>query len=141
MKKRNFFTIWVLCALFWGVACNTQTAKTEYRGRIITLTDSTLRTGKVDTLNFGRLYSGEECVLNFWLENKSSQPLLIQSYDRTCGCTELDFKREPIKPNTAQRLSVSLDSRGLYGWQLKVIDLRFATQNQKLRLLIHADIY
>ncbi len=110
------------------------------KGRIITLTDAILDTGGTDTVRFGHLRSGEIAVERMWVANESARPVVILAYDRSCGCTRLEFESKPITPGDAQRVSLYFDSRGERGWQLKTLDIRFAGAAKPLRLFVEAEV-
>ena len=121
-------------------ACGARQVKTERKGRIITLTDTILDTGGTDTVRFGRLGSGEIAQLRIWLANDASRPVAVASYRRSCGCTSLEFDSQPIAPGDARQVTLTFDSRGEWGWQLKTLDISLAGAQQPLRLLVEADI-
>ena len=121
-------------------ACGARQVKTERKGRIITLTDTILDTGGTDTVRFGRLGSGEIAVLRLWLANDASRPVAVASYRRSCGCTTLEFDAQPIAPGDARQVTLTFDSRGERGWQLKALDITLAGGQRPLRLLVEADI-
>lgn len=121
-------------------ACGSRPAGTERKGRIIALTDAMLDAGGTDTVRFGRMGSGEIAVLKLWLANDSSRPVIITSYDRSCGCTTLEYDAEPIAPGGAQRLGLRFDSRGERGWQLKTVDIRLSGARRPLRLVVEAEV-
>ena len=121
-------------------ACGARQVKTERKGRIITLTDKILDTGGTDTVRFGRLGSGEIAQLRIWLANDASRPVAVASYRRSCGCTSLEFDSQPIAPGDARQVTLTFDSRGEWGWQLKTLDISLAGAQQPLRLLVEADI-
>ena len=121
-------------------ACGARQVKTERKGRIITLTDTILDTGGTDTVRFGRLGSGEIAVLRLWLANDASRPVAVASYRRSCGCTTLEFDAQPIAPGDARQVTLTFDSRGERGWQLKALDITLAGGQRPLRLFVEADI-
>ena len=121
-------------------ACGARQVKTERKGRIIALTDSILTTGGTDTVRFGRLGSGEIAVLRLWLANDASRPVAVASYRRSCGCTTLEFDAQPIAPGDARQVTLTFDSRGERGWQLKALDITLAGGQRPLRLFVEADI-
>ena len=121
-------------------ACGARQVKTERKGRIITLTDKILDTGGTDTVRFGRLGSGEIAVLRLWLANDASRPVAVASYRRSCGCTTLEFDAQPIAPGDARQVTLTFDSRGERGWQLKALDITLAGGQRPLRLFVEADI-
>ena len=121
----RMLAILALAAL--AVGCGTSPRAVERKGRIISLTDSILTTGGTDTVRFGRLGSGEIAVA-------------VASYRRSCGCTTLEFDAQPIAPGDARQVTLTFDSRGERGWQLKALDITLAGGQRPLRLFVEADI-
>lgn len=113
---------------------------TAPRGRIIEISDRTLAEGGTDTIRFGRLHSGEIAVMRFHLLNASSRPTAVVAGERSCGCTTLEAEARPIAPGQSRECSLTFDSRGEYGWQLKLIDVTLAGGRKPLRLFIEADV-
>lgn len=121
-------------------ACGPRQVKSERKGQIITLTDRILDTGGTDTVRFGRLRSGEIAVLRLWLANQAERPVAVTGYERSCGCTTLEFDTQPITPKDAQQVSLTFDARGEWGWQLKTLDVTLAGGRKPLRLFIEAEV-
>ena len=135
-----FRALAILVPALLTAACGTRPQTTERKGRIIALTDSILTAGGTDTVRFGRLGSGEIAQLRIWLANDASRPVAVASYRRGCGCTSLEFDSQPIAPGDARQVTLTFDSRGEWGWQLKTLDISLAGAQQPLRLLVEADI-
>ena len=133
-----FRALVILVPAVLTAACGTRPQATERKGRIITLTDSILTTGGTDTVRFGRLGSGEIAQLR--LANDASRPVAVTSYRRSCGCTPLEFDSQPVAPGDAQQVTLTFDSRGEWGWQLKTLDISLAGASHPLRLFIEADV-
>ena len=121
-------------------ACGARQHKTERKGRIITLTDTILDTGGTDTVRFGRLHSGETAVLRLWLANEAVRPVAVTKYERSCGCTTFKYVNQPIKPGEAQQVTLTFDTRGERGWQLKTLDITLAGARKPLRLFVEAEV-
>lgn len=121
-------------------ACGSRQAATERKGRVITLADTFPVTGGTDTVRFGHLHPGEVAVLRLWIANEGAKPVAITGYDRSCGCTALEYDAQPITPGAAQQVALSFDTRGERGWQLKTLDITFAGARKPLRLLIEAEV-
>ena len=121
-------------------ACGARQHKTERKGRIITLTDTILDTGGTDTVRFGRLHSGETAVLRLWLANEAVRPVAVTKYERSCRCTTLEYVNQPIKPGEAQQVTLTFDTRGERGWQLKTLDITLAGARKPLRLFVEAEV-
>ena len=135
-----FRALVILVPAVLTAACGIRPQAPERKGRIITLTDSSLTTGGTDTVRFGRLGSGEIAQLRLWLANDASRPVAVTSYRRSCGCTTLEFDSQPVAPGDAQQVTLTFDSRGEWGWQLKTLDISLAGASHPLRLFIEADV-
>lgn len=109
-------------------------------GREVTVTDSLLARGGSDTLRFGRLREGERARLQLRLKNGSGRPMVVLQHELTCGCILLDYRRQPVLPDSALAVTVDFDTRGLYGWQLKLFRLRLNGMEEPLRIYVEADI-
>ena len=44
------------------------------------------------------------------LTNVGDGPLVVQAVTTTCGCTEVDFSSEPVRPGQQRELTVSYDA-------------------------------
>ncbi|MDE5691264.1 MAG: DUF1573 domain-containing protein [Alistipes sp.] len=130
----------ILCSLFLLAACMSRPAQVAPKGHTVVLTDSVLQCGGRDTVRFGRLHSGETVVSRLWFENRSSQPVVMVSVARSCGCTALSFDAAPILPGEARAVEFSFDSRGEFGWQFRSLDLFFAGFSQPFRFFAEADV-
>lgn len=110
-------------------------------GRIVVLADSIDRTESADTLRFGRLGSGEIAVGRFTLHNATPHPLRIVSYERSCGCLSLDFDDQPIMPDGKRPVTLTFDTRGEWGWQFKLVEIRFDALPRPTRIYIEAELH
>ena len=146
--RRLAVTLLPFVFMYASVACTSRTAQSPIRkplteiekGRIIRLTDRTMETGGSDTVRFGHLRSGEIAVLQLWIANCTARPLVLADYRRSCGCTTLEFDNQPIRPNEAQSVTLTFDSRGERGWQLKTLDLLPTGAERPFRLVVEADV-
>ncbi|OUN59177.1 DUF1573 domain-containing protein [Alistipes sp. An66] len=133
----------LLTAVVAGLAaCKPRTAARQLppAGRIIALTDSVLRNGGSDTIRFGHLGSGEIALSRLRIENRTEKPVVVTSYRTSCGCTSLEFDKQPVPPGGTLPVEITFDSRGEHGWQLKSVELLIAGAPRTFRLLVEADI-
>lgn len=131
----------VLCGIvFFVCACVSRPAAVERKGRVIALTDSLLECGGRDTVRLGRLHSGEIAVSRLWIANRVSRPVVISSFDRSCGCVDFAFEESPLLPGEIREFSLSFDSRGSQGWQFKNLNLHFSDSSRPLRLFIDVEV-
>lgn len=86
------------------------------------------------------MHTGEVAVLPLLLANESEQPLVLVRYDRTCGCTTLEYENQPIKASEVLPAKISFDARGMEGWQFKVLTLHFAGRTEPFRLYVEAEV-
>ncbi len=131
--------LWAFAACTGG-STNSVPQHSARHGQQIEITDSLLACGGADTVRFGRMHEGEIAVKRIWLVNRTATPVVPLDYDRTCGCTTLDFDRRPIRPDSAARVEIRFDSRGEWGWQMKRVDVKLSGQRQPFRLYVEADI-
>lgn len=134
----------LLCALLllFTLGCAPRTPKVETtpapRGKEVVITDSLLVCGGSDTLRLGRLGSGEQALVRFSLRNQSTVPLVILSHELTCGCIELHYENKPVAVGGYLPVEMQFDSRGLYGWQLKLFYLRLHGSDHPLKCYVEA---
>lgn len=109
-------------------------------GRIVTVSDTILVAGGTDTVRFGRMRSGEIAVKPLLLHNTTQYPLTISSYVRSCGCTTLEYENQPLVPGEKRPLTLTFDSRGERGWQLKTVEISFGDGKRPLKLYVEAEV-
>lgn len=57
--------------------------------------------------NFGQLSLNQQRTHTFLLKNTGHVPLVIQDVLTTCGCTQVEYDREPIRPGKTLQLVVT----------------------------------
>ncbi len=115
-------------------------ADLPFGGRSIVLTDSMLACGGVDTIRFGRLHEGVLARRQVELRNDTQRPLVIRQWEASCGCVTTEYENQPLAPGTSRRMAVLFDARGEWGWQMKLLTLRFAGCEAPLKLYIEAEV-
>jgi len=118
-------------------ASNTSATAPLSSARVVVLADTLLA---ADTLRLGRLHEGEQVRLPLALENRSSRPVAIAAVKSGCGCLDLEVAPEPIRPGDRAAAVLKFDARGLWGWQLKVLELRFAGAQPVRRIFVEAQV-
>ncbi len=130
----------VITAIALTVACAEQQTKVEYDSQMVELSDSLLTTGVTDTLHFGRMRSGEIAVKTLAIKNSTSEPLVILRHETTCHCATITYTKQPLMPNEQSQIRFEFDSRGAYGWQMKLANFYIAGAEHPLRVFIEAEI-
>lgn len=108
-------------------------------GKVVVITDSLLLQRATDTLRLGRMHTGEQLSYRFWLHNQTSSPQVVLGHEITCGCIALHYENKPVMPNEYLPVELRFDSRGLYGWQLKLFRLQLHKAAAPLTLYVEAE--
>lgn len=109
-------------------------------GKMVVITDSLLLSGGSDTLRVGRLHSGEQARLTLHLKNQTQEPMVLLGEELTCGCIHLSYENKPVMMGGYLPLQVDFDSRGLWGWQLKLFYLHLHGAREPLKIYLEAEL-
>ncbi|MBE0663515.1 MAG: DUF1573 domain-containing protein [Bacteroidales bacterium] len=90
--------------------------------------------------DFGRIIQGEQVSFGFKFKNSGDAMLLISSVSSSCGCTVASFPDKPMRPGEEGVITVSFDSRGRRGSQVKTVTLMANTQPNTKQLSVQANI-
>lgn len=89
--------------------------------------------------NFGLLQSGEIVVYTFEFKNTGKNNLIIEDIDSDCGCVNARIPKETLLPGETGIVEIEFDSSGLWGKQLKTIEVVANTKKPK-QLAIFAEV-
>ncbi len=133
--------VWLLVVLSMVVAsCGKSGKNSTFVGHVIPITDSLMHSTIVDTVRFGRLSEGEIAVKQLSIRNETSTPLVVGAHKTTCGCVRLDYKRAPFLAGESLPVEMLFDSRGEYGWQMKLVTLYIGDDATPLKIYIEAEV-
>jgi len=90
--------------------------------------------------DFGEIMEGERVLCYFSYENRGDEPLLIQSVEASCGCTIVDWSKDPLPPGEVEQLQVMFDASGRSGTQIKVVTVRSNASNGRVELILRANV-
>lgn len=93
-----------------------------------------------DIHDFGRLIAGENIKYSFKFTNTGNADLIISGCDASCGCTIADYPRGHIAPGESGYVTVSFQSAGMSGKQMKEVTVVSNTQPARTRLRIVAEV-
>lgn len=88
---------------------------------------------------FGRIKSGEIVVFTFVFTNTGKNDLIIESVVSDCACVKAKFPKTPVKPGQKGFIEVEFNSSGLYGKQLKSVEIQSNCSEPK-HLVIFAEV-
>lgn len=89
--------------------------------------------------DFGTLTAGEIVVVDFVFENRGSNFLKIEKAESDCGCVNAKIPDAPIKPGDKGRIEVQFDTSGLFGNNLKSIEI-YSNSKEPKHLVIFAEV-
>lgn len=146
----DFKRIVILSALVTAaVACGrspkvTDTTRAEVSfapSMTVALSDSLLHAGQTsDTIDMGRIRAGEIVRRDLLIRNADSKPFVILSVTTSCGCTTVDFAKEPVMPGKEVPFSFEFDSKGFNGYQLKHITISTSIAAQPFTLVAAGEV-
>jgi hypothetical protein len=79
----------------------------------------TTMTFEHDTYDFGVIKQGDKVKHEFYFTNTGSNVLVIENVKPTCGCTAVDWTKDPVPPGGRGRIDAQFNSAGKMGDQLK----------------------
>lgn len=82
---------WMALLAMLGLGCS------ETKDKIAAARLTTIRVEEKE-YNFGKLRKGDSIDHAFMVENTGSNPLIIKMVKASCGCTTVDWTRQPILP-------------------------------------------
>jgi hypothetical protein len=133
----------ILVALF-VVSCGgspKQIRATGGEGTVFDLSTRILENGRDTTISIGKMSAGEVIRYDAWLRNVDTIPLVITEVDTSCGCTSVEYDKQPIQPNQKAHFSFQFDSRGqMSGRQVKYIDIHTSASKNRYTIIISAEV-
>jgi hypothetical protein len=137
---RELRIIFFCFSLFTLVACGgPQTTKTV--GGTVFDISSEIIASRGDTLiDIGKIRAGEVVRYDARLRNIGDEPLAITKVGTSCGCTSVEYDKEPVAPGGTANFSFSFDSRGFWGMQLKLIEIYTSAADHPYRLQVRSEI-
>ena len=90
--------------------------------------------------DFGKIIQGEQVSYTYKFKNTGNAPLIISAVEKTCGCTDTKFPKEPVKPGGEGSISITYDSKGHKGFQNKRIIVKANTNPSETILKFKAQV-
>ena len=76
-----------------------------------------------DTYDFGKIKQGDKVKHEFYFTNTGPHVLVIENVKPTCGCTAVDWTKDPVPPGGRGRIEAQFNSAGKMGAQLKHVTI------------------
>ena len=101
----------------------------------ITVGNSTKVSVNQTTIDFGSFPESEKQERSFVLTNTGNQLLVIQDVTTSCGCTKVEYSKEPVRPGASLELKVIYEAEKAEFFN-KVITVYCNANNSPLRLTV-----
>jgi hypothetical protein len=102
--------------------------------------DSTVLYFEKKLHDFGLVGSDEEIACRFGFSNTGDAPLIIQDVVAGCGCTDVKYPTEPVRPGDSGAIEVTFNTRGKNGHQRQVVKVISNGSVKPTELIIRAQI-
>ncbi len=89
--------------------------------------------------DFGLIKAGEILTFSFQFTNPGEADLIINKAETDCGCIEATNTKKTILPGEKGIIEVKFNSAGLFGKQLKTIEIQSNSKEPK-HLIIFAEV-
>ncbi|PLW98034.1 MAG: hypothetical protein C0593_06715 [Marinilabiliales bacterium] len=149
MIMKHYLILLLLAVLIFGVGCGNN-KKDSLPADIVTINKSADPDNiekkeprivfEKDTHDFGRVVQGEKVTYGFKFKNEGNKDLLIVKVNATCGCTVIDYPRDPIAPGAEGVLHVTFNSTAKKGLQNKKVTVMANTQPSNTYLWVKANV-
>lgn len=90
--------------------------------------------------DFGKIKQGETVKHVFEFTNTGTNPLILENVKPSCGCTALDWPKEPIAPGKTGKIEAQFNSTGKMGPQIKQITITLNTEEHLERLTFTGEV-
>lgn len=95
----------------------------------------------VDTINFGRVRSGERLSRTFAIKNSSTEmPMVILTTETSCGCLWLDYPKESISAGSSAVVEMNFDSSGYTYFVPRAFYIYTSLSEKGKKLVVMADV-
>ncbi|NCD41440.1 MAG: DUF1573 domain-containing protein [Bacteroidia bacterium] len=143
--------LFLLIGLAFAVmACNSSGNQKELPGDVVNIPlsgdEKNSPTGMPEivfetlTHDFGRVVQGEKVTFAYKFKNAGNKDLLIVKISASCGCTVVDYPRDPIPPGENGILYITFNSTAKKGYQNKQVTVMANTQPSNTVLWVKANV-
>lgn len=93
-----------------------------------------------DTYDFGKIKQGDKVKHEFVFTNTGTNPLILENVKPSCGCTAIDWPKDPIPPGGKGKIDAQFNSAGKMGEQVKYITIVYNGNPKIARLSFTGEI-
>jgi Protein of unknown function (DUF1573) len=92
-----------------------------------------------EKINLGQIKQGNPTTAKFVVTNISSEPLIIEQANPTCGCTVSDYTKEPIAPGKTGYINATYNAASP-GHFDKTLTVKYAGIDQPQSIMITGEV-
>jgi len=92
-----------------------------------------------ETIDFGKIKQGVPQKGTFTVTNISSEPLIIEQANPTCGCTISDYTKEPIAPGKSGVINATYNAAAMGHFE-KHLTVKFAGIDEMKSITFTGDV-
>jgi hypothetical protein len=92
-----------------------------------------------ETIDFGKIKQGVPQKGTFTVTNTSSEPLIIEQANPTCGCTISDYTKEPIAPGKSGVINATYNAAAMGHFE-KHLTVKFAGVDEIKSITFTGDV-
>ena len=93
-----------------------------------------------DTYDFGKIIQGDVVKHKFIIKNTGMNNLVLENVKPSCGCTAIDWPKEPIAPGATAEIEAQFSSVGKIGPQHKNITITYNGAHRIVYLTFTGDV-
>lgn len=139
MKTRIIFTAVIILMFLTQLSAQTQATSASGTPETPKKTNGPVATFDKHTIDLGELTQGNPATTAFKLTNDGREPLLIASAKASCGCTNLNYAKDPILPGKTVDISVTYNAAAA-GDFAKTVTVTTNASEQPVTLLIKGKV-
>lgn len=92
------------------------------------------------SFDFGKIKEGDVVKHKFTFTNTGENDLILENVKPSCGCTALDWPKEPIAPGKTGEIEAQFNSAGKSGPQMKYITLTLNSVERLERITFSGEV-
>jgi hypothetical protein len=109
-------------------------------GAVFEISPEIIAPGADTLVSLGKMRSGEVVRYDAGIRNTGSEPLVIRNVSTSCGCTTLEYEKQPIAPGAEGRISIRFDSGGMSGMQRKLVEITTSAGPRPFKVMLEAEV-
>lgn len=90
--------------------------------------------------DFGKIQEGEVVKHKFKFTNTGAHDLILENVKPSCGCTALDWPKDPIPPGKSGEIEAQFNSTGKAGAQMKYITITLNSAERLERITFSGEV-